>query len=139
MLNSRRPFFNRRRQINRCVFRDRAHPLDMYDDTELVRRHRFITELIMDLCDQIGPDIEPASNRNHAIPAILQIFCALRYYACGTFQHVVGDSIRIHRSSVSLIIHRVSRRICTLYRQYISFPDTRQEAQDFRQQHCAMK
>ena len=40
ILNNRRQFVNWQRQINRRVFRDRAHPLDMYDDKEIVRRYR---------------------------------------------------------------------------------------------------
>jgi hypothetical protein len=79
ILNNRGQFVNGQRQINRRVFRDRTHPLDMDDDNEIVGRYRLPRELIMVLCDQIGPDIKPVSNRNHTIPAILQIFCALRY------------------------------------------------------------
>ena len=45
ILNNRRQFVNGQRQINRRVFRNRAHPLDMYDekelyDKEIVRRYR---------------------------------------------------------------------------------------------------
>ena len=40
ILNNRRQFVNGQRQINRRVFRDRAHLLDIYDDKEIVRRYR---------------------------------------------------------------------------------------------------
>jgi hypothetical protein len=35
ILNNRRQFVNGQRQINRRIFRDRTHPLDMYDDKEI--------------------------------------------------------------------------------------------------------
>ena len=72
------------------VFRDRTHPLDAYDDDETRRRYRLSRQMILELYDMIGVELEPRTNRNHAVPGLLQIFCALRY-ACGSFQTVVGD------------------------------------------------
>jgi hypothetical protein len=109
------------------IFRDRLHPLDAYDDLEIKKRYRLSREMIIDLYDQIGADLEPSTMRNHAIPAILQIFGTLRYYASGTFQHVIGDSIGIHGSSVSRIIARVTNAICTLKRRSIKFPRSRED------------
>jgi hypothetical protein len=113
---------NNRRQRKQRVFRTRIHPLQEYDDAEIKRHYRLSRELIEELYDQIGLELEPQTNRNKAIPAINQICCALRYYATGTFQSVLGDGLGIHRSSVSLIITRVTNAICRLRNRYIKFP-----------------
>ena len=51
----------------------------------------------------------------------------LRYYACGSFQHVVSDSIGIDQSSVSRIVTRVTNKICQVRGRFIKFPRTREE------------
>ena len=115
--------------IKQRVFRDRLHPLDAYDDMEIIRRYRLSREIILELYDLIRDDLDPKTQRNHAIPGLLQLFCALRYYASGTLQHVIGDSIGIQRSSVSRIITRVTNSICAVRRRYITFPQTRDSMQ----------
>ena len=61
------------------IFRDRTHHLDTYTDEEIRCRYRLSCEMIMNLHNMIADDLEPHTQRNHAIPAINQIFCALRY------------------------------------------------------------
>ena len=109
------------------IFRDRLNPLDAYNDIEIIRRYRLSRQLILDLYDQIGLELEPLTHRNHSIPGMLQIFCTLRFYACGSFQVVVGDGIGIHKSSVSRIIARVTEKICRLRNMYIKFPKRRED------------
>lgn len=70
------------------VFRDRSHPLDIYDDAELIRRYRMPRHCIIQLIDTLSTDLEPPTMRSRSIPASLQIFAALRYYATGSFQQV---------------------------------------------------
>ena len=119
----------RRRHLLRKqrVFHARINPLDVYDDDEIRRRYRLTRPLILELYDLIGAGLEPRTNRNHAIPGMLKIFCALRYYACGSFQTVVGDGLGIHRSSVSRIVTKVTNAICRLRNRYISFPRTQEQ------------
>lgn len=130
--------YNRRQLRKQRVFRDRVHPLDAYDDTELKARYRLSRPMIMEIYDHIGIDIEPQTNRNHAIPGMLQIFCTLRYYACGSFQTVVGDGLGIHRSTVSRIIARVTTALCQLKNRYIKFPSLRNELQETKEQFHAV-
>lgn len=110
------------------IFRDRMHPLDTYNDEEIKGRYRLNRDMIIELYELIHKHLEPHTKRNHAVPGLLQMFCALRYYACGSFQRVVGDGFGIHRSTVSRIVVRVTNAICRLTNRYISFP---QRAQDF--------
>ena len=112
------------------VFRDRLHPLDAYDDAEIITRYRLPRHRITNLYDLIGEELEPQTQRNHAIPAMIQIFCALRYFACGSFQTVVGDGLGIHRSSVSRIVTKVTDKLCRMRRRFIQFPRTRERMQE---------
>ena len=104
------------------IFRDRLHPLDAYNDIDLVRRYRLSRHVILELHDLIDAELEPTTHRNHAVPAILQIFCTLRYYATGTFQSVIGQCHGLHRSTTGRIIKKVTDAICHHRRRFISFP-----------------
>ena len=55
----------------------------------------------------------------------IQIFCALRFYASGSFQAVLGDGLGIHKSSVSRIIHRVTDKLCHLRNRYLKLSRVR--------------
>ena len=117
---------NRRRKAR--VFRERVNPMREYDDLEFRQRFRLSKNLVQELYDQIGPDLEPLTHRNHAIPAMNQI-CTLRYYATGSFQRAVGDTCGISRPSASQYIKRVTDAICGLKQRYITFPRTVAEQQ----------
>ena len=127
------------RRVNRPrVFRRRINPLEEYDDEELRKRYRLSRELIQDLCNLIGRQLEPKTRRNKAIPAVNQICCALRYYATGIFQSVVGDGLGIHRTSVSLIIARVTNALCRLTDRYIKFPISAEDQQRVKEEFFAI-
>ena len=61
-----------------------------------------------------------------------QLLIALRFYATGTFQLVVGDTIGVHKSTVCRILHHVTAAIANLRAKYVHFPDTADE------RHCTM-
>ena len=115
--------YTRRQFRKQRVFRDRTHPLDAYDDDDIRRRYRLSREMILELYNMFGNDLEPVTNRNHAFPGMLQIFCALRYYDCGSFQTVVGDGLGVHRSTVSKIVTRVTMSLCRLKTDTSNYPD----------------
>ena len=81
------------------IYRDRENPLDFYPDHEIYQRFRFDRAGILFITDLLAEDIEPPTNRSHVVPALLQVFIILRFYACGSFQQVVADTIRIHQSN----------------------------------------
>lgn len=109
------------------IFRDRMNPLDIYDDVDLIARFRMPRHLLLEVIGLVEEDISPPTNRSHAIPAALQVMCALRYYATGSFQKASGDIVGISQPSVSRIVHRVSRAICRNGVHIIHFPRTPQE------------
>ncbi|XP_062580461.1 putative nuclease HARBI1 [Saccostrea cucullata] len=91
------------------VFRDRSHPLDIYDDTELIRRYRMPRWCILELIDTLSNDLEPPTMRSHSIPASLQ---------------VIGDISGISQPSVSRIVKKTSKILAQKVGNYIKFPAT---------------
>ena len=104
------------------VFRDRMNPLDHLDDTALFRRYRLPRHCLLDLIRQMEPHLERTTRRSHSLPVSIQVLCALRFYAGGSFQKDSGDIHGISQSSASRCIHAVSTEICSMAKQYIQFP-----------------
>ncbi|MBN3299679.1 HARB1 nuclease, partial [Amia calva] len=48
---------------------------------------------------------------------------ALRFYACGAFYQVIGDSLCFHKSTISFLVHRLSSALASLVRQFVYFPN----------------
>ena len=51
---------------------------------------------------------------------------ALRFFASGSFQIVVGDTILTHKSTTSRTIHRVSQALCARGQRWVHFPRQRE-------------
>jgi hypothetical protein len=62
-----------------------------------------------------------------------QLLVALRFYATGTFQLVVGDTFGITKSTVCQTVHRVTRAIAELHDKYVKFPATVDEQRSVMQ------
>ena len=48
------------------LFRDRAHPFEIYDDAELYMRYRFRRTDIMNLVDMVGDNVSVADTNGNA-------------------------------------------------------------------------
>ena len=107
------------------VFRDADHPFDVYDDVDLFDRYRFRRHDIMDLVDLVDDNIE-ISNRKGSLTTTLQVLVALRFFACGSFQLVVGDLFGVSKSTVSRTIHRVAAAFAQLMPRYVHFHQQRE-------------
>ena len=107
------------------VFRDRSHPFEMYDDVELFDRYRFRRDDIKDLVDLVGDDVS-ISTRKGSLTTTLQILVALRFFACGSFQLVVGDLFGISKATVSRTVHRVAAAFARLLPRYVRFHEQRE-------------
>jgi nuclease HARBI1 len=62
-----------------------------------------------------------------------QLLVALRFYATGTFQLVVGDTFSINKATVCRTVHRVTKAIASLREKYVKFPTTAAEQHDIMQ------
>uniref|UniRef100_A0A3B4X327 DDE Tnp4 domain-containing protein n=1 Tax=Seriola lalandi dorsalis TaxID=1841481 RepID=A0A3B4X327_SERLL len=98
--------------------KDRLNPLEFYDEDEFLSRYPFTKETRLELNRRIGPTVKHRSDRNAAVPPMLQLLMALRYYTTGCFQRVDGNLF-------------MSRAIASLKNQYIRFSPTGEMAAGF--------
>jgi len=85
------------------------------------------------MCFQIRDQLEHPTGRSASLTAMNQLLLALRFYATGSFQLVIGDTFAVDVSTVCRTLHRVTAAIAALRQKYVKFPTTQQE------RHCAMK
>uniref|UniRef100_A0A915KFB3 Nuclease HARBI1 n=1 Tax=Romanomermis culicivorax TaxID=13658 RepID=A0A915KFB3_ROMCU len=83
-----------------------------------MQRFRFDWQGILNITELIRGDIKSTTHRNRAIPAILQVCIALRYYFCGTFQMIIGDTESISQPTACRSIHKVTAAILSLATVY---------------------
>ncbi|XP_062570042.1 putative nuclease HARBI1 [Saccostrea cucullata] len=93
------------------IFRDRLNPLDAYDDAEILSRYRMTRHCLMDVIDMVRKDVSHETKRSHALTPEEQTFAALRYYATGSFQQVIGDILGLSQPSVSRAVKNVSNAL----------------------------
>lgn len=109
------------------VIRDRSNCFEVYDDQLFQERFRLTKVSTLLLLGKIEDELQHNSDRNNALPPMLQLLIALRYYATGSFQIVISDLAGVHKSTVCRVVHRVSRAIAGHRSQYIKFPGTADE------------
>jgi hypothetical protein len=109
------------------VIRDRSNAFEQYDDGTFQERFRLTKVSTLMLLGKVEQQLEHVSDRNHALPPILQLLIALRFFATGSFQIVISDLAGVHKSTVCRAVHRVARAIASLRSQYIKFPQSDEE------------
>ncbi|XP_052258927.1 putative nuclease HARBI1 [Dreissena polymorpha] len=102
---------------------DRENPLDSLSEIEVYRRYRFIPATILTLLNLVADSLDFGTLRNSPLLPIQQLCIFLRAMATGSFQLVVGDTVRVSQPSVSRCCRRVGRAIARLARRYVRFPD----------------
>lgn len=111
----------------RRVFRPRVNIVNSFSELELLRRYRFDSASIAYICELLQEDLQPASLRNRAITVEQQVLTALRYYATGSMQLVLGDTLGLSQPSVSRIIWKVSASLTRRAADFIKMPITEEE------------
>ena len=92
---------NKRALRRQRIFRDRNNPLDYLPEEDSIQKYRLTRKLILQVCVMVRDDIDRPTNRSSPLSVSLQVMVALRFYATGTFQSVVGDIHMISKASVS--------------------------------------
>ncbi|CAN7949970.1 unnamed protein product, partial [Ixodes pacificus] len=105
------------------VFRTRR-TLETIADHHLERYYRLPRPAVQRLCDALAPALRRPTARSCSLPVDAQVLLALRFYASGSFQSVVGDVANMSQSSSSRIINRVSSALCDLASSGIKFSTT---------------
>jgi hypothetical protein len=108
------------RRIN--VQRDRINLTRDFSDLELIQRYRFDNNSIIYLSNLLECDLEPRTGRNHAVSVEIQLLTALRYFASGSMQRVLGDTQGLSQPTVSQIVRRVAESLAAKAGDFISMP-----------------
>ncbi|KAK4875948.1 hypothetical protein RN001_012370 [Aquatica leii] len=89
---------------------------DFYDLDELsfFRRYRLTKRTVLDFLPLIEEQIEYPSDINQCVTPINQLLTCLRFYASGSFLITISDIAKMHMSTVSRIVVRVSEAIARL-------------------------
>ncbi|XP_033747957.1 putative nuclease HARBI1 [Pecten maximus] len=109
------------------VHYDRSSPLADLNDDQLRARYRFGRAGIEFIIGIVRDRLEYPTKRSNALSVEMQVLIALRFYATGTFQQVVGDTIMADKSTVSRVIRKVSEVLSSLIPQFIKWPVNRQD------------
>uniref|UniRef100_A0A803K734 Putative nuclease HARBI1 n=2 Tax=Xenopus tropicalis TaxID=8364 RepID=A0A803K734_XENTR len=107
---------------NERKFPNRVNLLDLNEE-EIKARYRLSSEAIQSLFEKVKENLNPKTERSHAIPGIVKLLCALHFFASGSFQNSVSTAGGITQSSFSRFLFQVIQAIVNLYKEYISFPN----------------
>lgn len=104
-----RNYANRRNTHVRRVrhLRDRFNPLEEYDDEAFRLRFRLRKDSVSDLVKILAKDLEHQTRRGLPLTPMQQVLIALRFYATGTFQRVIGDLFGVSVFAACRVIHKV--------------------------------
>lgn len=128
IVRNRRREVNRRLIANRRKLRDQSDPFSL-SDARFVELFRLNKELVRRLINILTPYLQERTVRR-GVAIQNKIFCALRFYATGSYQRCVGEEhhIGLSQTVVHRIIHEITEIIVNVMAdQYISFPTTHEE------------
>jgi len=97
--------------------------LEYFDDHEYEQRFRLTKESTRLLNNLLSPYIEE-KKKSWSLSRIDKIMIALRYYACGSIQRLIGDFHHVDQSTISRSINTVTNAICLLRDSYIKRYDS---------------
>ena len=75
-----------------------------------------------DLLSCVHDELKHSTKRNHALLPSLQLMTGLRFFACGSFQQVIADTLKIDKSRVCRTITRVTKALLKLRNEMIYWP-----------------
>ena len=84
----------------------------MYDNSEMFKKYRFTREGVQHIIQIMEGGLEHATKRSHTLPAHLQVYVVLGFFATGS---VLDSSATIHGCSIatmSRVVRRVTQLLC---------------------------
>ena len=105
------------------VFLDRLNPLEMLRSEDDVRaRYRFYRPTIYSILRLIINDIRRPMKRSMALPPLIVLCAALRFFASGSLYLVLGDCLLICPASMSRCVQVVSQALVRRSGDFIKWP-----------------
>lgn len=121
----------RRRRRGERVFRNRITIFNMSEE-DIVKRYHLSSKIILDLLQELKPDLEPATSRTHAVPAHVKLLCSLHFLASGSYQSTVAAAGGISQPTFCRVLKQV---LCALVKRagnVIYFPKTKMEVSNLK-------
>lgn len=121
------------------IFQDHMNPMENYNEEQFRARFRFSKEAVRDvILPALFADLARPTTRNQALTPIQQLCTALRFYACGSYMRILGDTMGLHSTTVSKVVRNVSISIIhRLKDAYVKIPNNQNElleiSNDFRE------
>ena len=112
-----------RRNIRIRHLRDRFNPLEEYHNEEFRLHFRLRKDSVIDLAKILEKDLQHQTRRGLPLTPMQQVLVALRFYATGTFQRVIGHLFGVGAFAACTAIHKVSKAIAKQRTQFLSFPE----------------
>ncbi|XP_069668625.1 putative nuclease HARBI1 [Periplaneta americana] len=103
-------------------YRPRNSDFEELDEIKFHERYRLKKHVVELLLEQIEDRLEYNTDRNNPLTPIQQLLLALRFYATGSYQLVIGDVNGVSKSTVSRYVRKISYLLASLRPQYIKFP-----------------
>ena len=113
----------RRSMRRQRVFIDRMNPLEVLRSEPSVKEHyRFYTPTIYFILGEILDDIIRPTKRSCALPPLITLCAALRFYATGGYYTLIGQTIHICKASLCRCIKRVTKALLRRRSRFIKWP-----------------
>jgi len=104
------------------IITDRSNTIKSLSELEFCMRYRFKKDTVMYILNIISKDLDKCGpKRGIQIPKILKLLVAIRFYASGTFQSVIGDVTSLSQGTVCTVLKNVSYSIAKYTTQFIQF------------------
>ncbi|KAK3920899.1 Putative nuclease, partial [Frankliniella fusca] len=121
----------------RFRIRDNNNPLNL-SVPEFVKLYRIPPHEAVDLCNILRPFV-PQHRSLQQIPFMRKLLVALSFYACGSYQRMIGRSIdcAVSQTSVSRCVREITAALNhdEILTRYIRFPMTREEREQIIQRN----
>ncbi|XP_018102866.1 putative nuclease HARBI1 [Xenopus laevis] len=115
------PVHGRRRTPKPRVFRERTG-LEVFTEEEIIQRYRLNKSAINELYELIKGDIDPLTQRSHAIPGMVKLLNCLHFFASGSFQTRTSSIGGVSQSAFSRFMGPVIDSIKKHLKAFIYFP-----------------
>ncbi|XP_069509073.1 putative nuclease HARBI1 [Ambystoma mexicanum] len=122
----------RRRRRGERVFRNRITIFNMTEG-DIVKRYHLSSKIILDLLNELKPDLEPATSRTHAVPAHVKLLCSLHFLASGSYQSTVAAAGGISQPTFCRVLKQVLSAIVKRAGNVIYFPKTKMEMSNMKE------
>ena len=104
-----------------------ANPLEEFDEEEFRKRFRLRKDSVIRLSNILKGSLQHQTRRGLPLSSMQQLLVALRCYATGSFERVIGDTFGVSVFAACTVLHKFSRAIARRKEQFITIPAYLQE------------